>query len=94
MQSNLFGQDRAAKQVIDIKKDFSAPKNIRLGGYYASSTGRIFMTMFYVFCGVDENGAVIKLKVREGRQEPFQYKELDVEQFSKYIEEKKLAIIL
>jgi hypothetical protein len=94
MQGNMFGSPEPVKQVIDIKKDFKAPKNIRLGGYYASRNGRIFMTMYYTFCGVDENGAVIKLKVREGREEPFLYKELDVEQFSNHIESKNLVIML
>jgi hypothetical protein len=94
MQSNLFNQDKPAKQVIDIRKDFTAPKNIRLGGYYTSRTGRVFMVMFYVFCGADENGAVIKLKVREGREEPFLYKELDVEEFSAHIQARNLILMM
>jgi hypothetical protein len=93
MQQELFEQEPQPENQFTKKKitiEFTPPKNIVLGQYYLTKGGRVIHPMFYVASSVGEMSYEIKLQIRIGREEPFEYKDTDIESFSKLIEQKML----
>jgi hypothetical protein len=103
MQQSLFDHERIQScnkdgrkpTAINVKSFFKAPESIRLGDLYVSYTGRVMLAMKYVVDGKNDLGMpVVKLQVREGRENPFEYKLVSVDSFARAVESKKLVMVV
>lgn len=91
--NNPEPESNNAKAQYSVKDIFRAPKNIRLGDYYISLGGRVFLAMKYVVTGKTSTGyPIVELQVKEGRED-FDYKYLAVEAFSQAIASGRLVLV-
>ena len=92
MQNKLFSEYKSPLEKQNLSIDFKAPKNIFLGAYYVSNTGQVVYTLHYVAERNNNGGFLVKLYIRIGRDNPYQYVLTDVDRFSMYISENQLNL--
>ena len=93
-QQELFDKQVPSTGEYEKEKmsvEFKAPKNITLGAYYLTRAGRVIHPMYYIALSKEPKSYEVKLQIRIGREEPFEYKHTEVESFSNLIKDSLLV---